>query len=273
MNPYLQRQWPDVHLKLINYISDALSGELPEDLMARTEQSIAVAEEPDSEVRVYHPDVAIRETWKDGFPPVWQPEAANPAFQLAEPVVIQMDPVKHRWIEIRDRDRNIITVIEVISPANKRQPGWSEYRAKQGALLANRVNLVEIDLIRGGTSPMAVDEGFLTRPEGTHGTICVARQHSPVGVRWEVYFCPLRDPLPAFRVPLRAGEHDVPLALQPLVDQVYQNGRYWLEDFRKPITPPLTPEEKDWTCGILSEAGLIWTDSASLINRKPDIVT
>ncbi len=261
MNPYLQEHWPDVHLKLINYISDALSGELPDDLMARTEQAIAVEEEEDlgteRKRKLFRPDVVVKERWKDGFPPVWQPEADQACVQLAEPVVIPAEPTKRRWIEIRDRDRNVITVIEVISPANKRQPGWSEYRAKQATLLANGVNLVEIDLIRGGTSPMAVDEGFLTRPEGTHGTICVARQHSPVGVRWEVYFCPLRQPLPAFRVPLRAGEHDVPLALQPLVDQVYQNGKYWLEDHRQPLHPALTPEETAWAEGLLKTAGLV----------------
>ena len=116
---------------------------------------------------------------------------------------------------------------------------------------------MEIDLIRGGISPLAVDEELLKRPDGTHGTVCVARQHSPLGVRWEVYFCQLREPLPAFRVPLRAGEHDVPLALQPLVDQVYQNGRYWLEDHRQPLRPALSPEESAWSEGILRGADLI----------------
>ncbi len=33
MNLFLQRHWPDVHLKLINDISNALSCELPEDLL------------------------------------------------------------------------------------------------------------------------------------------------------------------------------------------------------------------------------------------------
>ena len=260
VNPYLEQQWPDVHLKLINYISDALSGELPDDLMARTEQAIAVKEEeeePEKKGKSFRPDTAIRETWKNGFPPVWQSESGNAAVQLADPVVIPAEPAQRRWIEIRDRDRNVITVIEVISPPNRRRPGWSEYRAKQETLLANRVNLVEIDLIRGGTSPVAVDEELLTRPDGTHGTICVARQHSPGGVRWEVYFCPLRDPLPAFRVPLRAGEHDVPLSLQPLLDQVYHNGKYWMEDYRQPLLPALTSEETAWAENRLRGAGLI----------------
>ena len=45
MNPYVREQWPDVHLRLINDISNALSHGLPDDLMARTEQAIAVEEE------------------------------------------------------------------------------------------------------------------------------------------------------------------------------------------------------------------------------------
>ncbi len=257
MNPYLERHWPDVHLKLINNISEVLSVELPDDLMARLEQGIDAGQEPEGEAKIFHPDAAIKESWKDGFPPLWQPERGNTTVQLAEPVVIPAEPAKRRWIEIRDRDRHLITVIEVIGPANKREPGWSQYKVKQHALLGAGVNLVEIDLIRGGTSPLAVDEELLKRPDGTHGTICVARQHSPVGVRWEVYFCPLQDPLPAFRVPLRAGEHDVPLALQPLLDQAYQNGKYWLEDYNKPPVPALTPGETAWSEGLLRGAGLI----------------
>ena len=254
LNPWLQRHWPDVHLKLLSYISDAVSGELPDDLVARTEQQVTVEEGGD--LIVYRPDVAVKESWQNGFPPVWQPAHGAGGIPLAAPLIIHAEPPVERWIEIRDRDGHLVTVIEVISPSNKREPGWTRYKTKQRALLAAGVNLVEIDLIRGGNTVLAVDEELLKRPEGTHSTICVARQHSPSGIRWEVYLTPLSDPLPAFRVPLRAGEHDVPLILQPLLEAVYQNGRYWMENYSLPPVPPLPAADALWADQLLKDAGL-----------------
>ena len=71
MNPYFQTDWSHIHTMLIAYIHDAISGELPADLMIRAEERITLVggEKPQSRV----PDVAIVESWKHGLPPVWQP--------------------------------------------------------------------------------------------------------------------------------------------------------------------------------------------------------
>jgi hypothetical protein len=63
--------------------------------------------------------------------------------------------------------------------------------------------------------------------------------------------------LPTIRVPLRANDPDVPLALQPLIDQCYRSGRYWLTDFRRPLDPPLPPEDAAWVEERLRAAGLV----------------
>ena len=56
-----------------------------------------------------------------------------------------------------------------------------------------------------------------------------------------MYLCPLRQALPTIRVPLRLGEPDVPLVLQPLADRCYRTGRYWLSSpSAKTLQPPLT---------------------------------
>ena len=38
MNPFLELRWPDAHTRLLAYIGDALSEELPADLAVRAEE-------------------------------------------------------------------------------------------------------------------------------------------------------------------------------------------------------------------------------------------
>jgi hypothetical protein len=118
------------------------------------------------------------------------------------------------------------------------------------------VSLVEIDLIRGGQRVVAVDLEKVKQPMEFFHVVCVARQW-PQMMRREVYPCPLREPLPTIRVPLRANDPDVPLALHPLIDQSYRSGRYWLTDFRRPLDPPLPPEDAAWVEERLRAAGLV----------------
>jgi hypothetical protein len=46
----------------------------------------------------------------------------------------------------------------------------------------------------------------------------------------------LRQRLPALRVPLRLDDTDAILDLQPLVDQVFERGRYWMLDYSVPLS-------------------------------------
>jgi len=61
----------------------------------------------------------------------------------------------------------------------------------------------------------------------------------------EVYPCALRLPLPAVAVPLRQGEPDAALNLQPLIDRCYAKGRYWLLPYDEP-PPGLDPDDLAW---------------------------
>lgn len=64
---------------------------------------------------------------------------------------------------------------------------------------------------------------------------------------------PLRQRLPAIRVPLRRGEPDVALDLQTLIDQAYERGRYGSTiRYDKEPAPPLPPEELAWARDILA---------------------
>jgi hypothetical protein len=253
MNPFFQADWDDVHINLLTSIQSAISEELPSDLMVRAEERVQVAEVE----KAYRVDVAIVEPWENGFPPVWRPEDQSArSTTVTEPLIIHVEPEKERWLEIRDVRGRVITVIEVLSPTNKSAGGAQTYRQKQRELLASGVNLVEIDLIRGGQHVVAVPLERLPSDAVAGYLICVARQLGGDPGRREVYPCPLRQPLPTIRVPLRAGDPDAPLALQRLIDECYRIGRYWLSDYTRELEPPLSAEDAAWVQERLQAAGL-----------------
>lgn len=157
MNPFLELRWRDAHTALIGYIREALSEELPADLSVQAEEHLVVTFPDEDRDRAYFADVAVCERWKNGLPPLWQPEGEGAkAIQVAEPEIILAEPATERWLEIRDRDGRLVTALELLSPWNKENPGREEYRRKQTVYRESRVNLVEIDLLRG-FSPFSSD--------------------------------------------------------------------------------------------------------------------
>ena len=255
MNPFLEKEWGDVHTRLIGYIGDAVGTELPLDLNARTEER-EVFLEGGKEV-TFVADVGIREDlepWKLGNAPQWRPaRESGDSQQLAEPVIVHSDPHTERWIEIREAQGRLITVIELLSPSNKLSD-TDEYIRRRRAYRDAGVNLVEIDLLRAGRHVMSVPVELLRQPAGVSYLVCVTRAASR-GTH-ELYYCPLRQPLPSIRIPLRETDADVRLALQPLIDRCYEMGRYWQTDFSRGLKQPLPDEENAWVKEKLTAAGL-----------------
>jgi hypothetical protein len=68
--------------------------------------------------------------------------------------------------------------------------------------------------------------------------------------QYEVYAIPLQQQLPAIRVPLRPGDSDVRLELQPLIDTVYETGRYDI-DYHQQLAPPLGSFDREWVQGLV----------------------
>jgi hypothetical protein len=61
---------------------------------------------------------------------------------------------REAFVEIYEAtpEQRLVTTIEVLSPTNKRpnSPGWDLYLRKRQSLMLGGVNLIEIDLLRGG---------------------------------------------------------------------------------------------------------------------------
>jgi Protein of unknown function (DUF4058) len=253
MNPFLERHWSDVHTKLVAFIAEALAENLPDDLSARAEEHVTL-HYGDGEERPMRPDVAVVESWKQGIPPQWQPESAQAGgTAIAEPQIIIVEEITERWVEIRDKNGNLITVIEVLSPSNKGNDR-SFYQARRDAYIQGSVNLVEIDLLRGGTHTVAVLYQAVRKPAGAFYLACVSRA-ATAGLR-EVYDMPLRQALKTIRIPLRPEEPDAILALQPLIDRCYRMGSYWNEDHTNLPGPPLNPDDAAWVAAQVQAAGL-----------------
>ncbi len=249
----MENRWRDIHTRLMGYIRDQLCEILPLDLSVRAEEREWPAVERDRECRADVRVTEIAEAWKQGLPPVWQPENGE-VLPVAEPEVVIADHDTDRWIEIRDCDEKLITAIEVLSPANKLESGRSSYAKKQAHFLASDASFVEIDLLRCGRHTVAVDPQSLKPKEGTQYIVCVTRGY--LGWQREVYRCGLREPLPTVRIPLRPGDMDVPLAIQAMIDRCYRTGRYWQMDHDpQTLTPKLPDDEAKWVAEMVNQAG------------------
>ena len=259
MNPFMEVTWPDVHFRLIASMLDELGMELPDDLAAKAEEQVDVFTSPNASPRKTRPDIAILETtdrWERGLPPVWTPPSGEGALVATEPELLTMEEPPERWIGVRTASGELITVIEVLSPANK-TTHREAYRVKRANYVASGVNVVEIDLLRSGLPSVDVNDEYRREryvPLGEHYLICASRGIFPD--RREIYPCKLRERLPVIRIPLRVTDPDVPLDLQALVDRCYTTGRYWMLDYARPLDPLFGEDDAGWIAARLKSAGL-----------------
>jgi hypothetical protein len=254
VDPYLEASWEDVHGTLITYVRDALIPQSPAGLFARREQRVYVDSGTQS-ARIRKPAVRVVELPK-------RPAPARPAgggvLVAARPVLLDFatDPVVEGYNQLMDaKGGRIVTAVEVVSPANKVEgAGRRAYLRKREEFVRSDANLVEIDLVRAGDWVTMLDEYLV--PEPFHTTYRVSIRRSTPDAKGELYPIDLRDRLPVIPVPLRPGEADALIDLQPLVDRVYLNGGYADDtDYTRPCDPPLTGADADWADQLLRAAG------------------
>jgi Protein of unknown function (DUF4058) len=136
---------------------------------------------------------------------------------------IAIDEQREAYVEIRDRQtRELVTVIELLSPSNKRPgPDREQYLAKRRRLFASWVNLVEIDLLRAGPQLPMED----LQPCDYYALVSRYGDRPSAGV-WPIR---LREPLPKVPIPLRDPHADASLDLQQMLHRLYDAAGY--EDY------------------------------------------
>ena len=248
MNPFFEQTWRDAHLQLISYIRDDLQPHLPPDLVARTEEGVVAASERPHN---YYPDIKATESWK--FKEGGAAVAPEPPVIADDPIRVLREEETERWIEIRDATGRLVTAIELLSPSNKTGGGFDDYLRKRRSFMASGVNLVEVDLVRQGTSVFSPGVRQTVKDKRATYAIWVFRAAEPESE--EVYPARLRHRLPVIRVPLRKTDSDVILNLQPLINQCHERGRYHML-YRTDPNPPFSPEDSAWIDRLLRDAGL-----------------
>ncbi len=161
MDPYLEisGDWRDFHATFIATCPNTLNDLLPEHYVARIDERFRIMETPNDRGPSRCPDIAVEKTR-----PREAPGGAETGVAVLDlpPVMVRLAPtqreeVRETWIEIRKAPNwDLVTSIELLSPSNKEEPGFSDYLGKRADLIERPVHLVELDLlVRGRRPPMA----------------------------------------------------------------------------------------------------------------------
>ena len=251
MDPYIEAcgLWADFHNHLIEKISDQLADASPERYFVRAgERSyIVLVESEEKKSHPFVPDVSVT------TPRGKKKAARKGGVAVAEPVA-DIEPVtlrpfieeEHResFVEIYESDpeTRLVTWIEVLSPSNKSPgtPGRDLYLRKRRSLLLGDVNLVEIDLLRGGERMPMLDSW----PESPY-VLMVSKVKNPrLCTAWPAHF---QHPLAPIPIPLAKPDPPITLSLQPMIEGIYHRYRYQQSiDYRKALTPSLEADEAAW---------------------------
>lgn len=249
MDPYLEKRsiWPGVHQRLITYMSEVLQPLIRPRYIATIGERIQLAESGHS----YIPDVFLLHRLREPAPTL----AIVGEMVADEPqTTTYFDEERHvPYIEIIQRDTGeVVTVIEVLSPANKVGDGRDQYLQKQAELLDTKANLVEIDLLGYGYPTVLARNTTITEPADWRYLITISRADRRKQL--EFYAVPLRERLPRCRIPLRPPDPDVVLDLPAVFTRCYDVGGYdLLIDYSKPPDVPLSQAELDWLTAWLQE--------------------
>lgn len=241
MDPFLESQeWEDFHTTFNTILRERLGPSLEPDYLVRVERRVyveAVGGEPESMRRA---DIAIVAVDAGPASGLLSEHAGNMTAECELPMPIER---QETYLVIRDRETmRVVTVIELLSPANKRSKGTGrhEYMIKRHEILSSPTHLVELDLLRGGLRLPVVG----TLPHGDYYAIISRAKRRP---KCEVYAWTLSDKLPVIPIPLKPGDADAAVSLQEVFDIVYQRARYDLSvKYDAALDPPLNQDELQW---------------------------
>jgi hypothetical protein len=265
MDPFLEHpaHFPGLHDSLIVYMRETLQSRLPEPYYAETGDRVWV----EVSKRQLGPDVKVlrpnEETPAgDGTGGL---ALATAAETRTKPVVIHVPHDEHREVFLNiftnlDGNERLVTSIEVLSRANKTpgEHGRDLYLKKQQEILDSKINLVEIDLLRGGIHSTAVPLDRALEKIGPFDYHVCLHQCD----RWEDYFVyhfMLEDSLPEIAIPLLPGDRPIAVDLQTLFERCYDTGPYRrrVRYQNNATIPPLQPEQGQWATRVLQEKGIL----------------
>jgi len=239
MNPYLEQDdaWDDFHERFLPMVADRLVEQVRPKYIVKIDEHVYVHElTPEPQRFLGRADLAVAHFEASS--------EVRPGVGIVEsPVQVQLptlDVERLSFVEIRDRrSRELVTVVELLSPSNKR-PGADreQYLAKRTTLLGSLVHLVEIDLLRGGR-PLPLVE----RPLSAYAVMVSRVEQRPTANLWPIG---LRDRLPIIPVPLRSPDQDARIDLQDVLHRIYDAAGYEDYIYQGQPDPPLSADDRAW---------------------------
>ena len=251
MNPYLEHPefWSEVYHRLITAIADIIAPLIRPKYYAAIEKRAYLSEIEDS-VLVGIPDLAVytKRTPTNQTGSTVALATQTEAISVTVPIP---EEIRESYLEIREVGTGtVVTVVEIISPKNKRAgEGREAYEKKRKQLLGSSTHLVEIDLIRSG-QPMRILEEI----KSDYRILISRSDRRP---RAYLYAFSVRDAIPSFSLPLQSGESEPLVELQNLLNGVYERAGYDLRlDYTQEPVPKLKPEDAIWAAELLRSLSL-----------------
>lgn len=240
MNPYFETKdsFDQFHSKFIDALQDELVARTDDRYLIKSDQSVYIHEPSADERRqVGKPDVFVASARSASSSGV----ALAPFPRYADIPEWQEETV--RSLHIFDKaGRELVTAIELLSPINKTIGSHRQQYLGKRATFVSRVNFVEIDLLRG-SERMPID-GL----PACDYCVLISRplEHPKCGI-WPIG---LRERLPVIPIPLRAGDGDVRVDLQELINRVYDAGGFARYIYENEPEPPLSPADAQWAAQL-----------------------
>jgi hypothetical protein len=254
MDPWLEEEevFPDFHERLLVHISEVLNVRMPTGYIATIKNLVWTDDVQRRELDVSLLSRKPKPRWADVTTVATLPG-------LAELGVPDVPPdVEMPYLEILSpTGKRLVTAIEILSLSNKTTGnGRQAYLDKQEEYRLGGVNIVEIDLLRGGLHTVATPRRRFELHFSFAFSYLVSVWLAGPRERYLGTAIALEQPLPTISIPLDQNVQPVAVELQPLLDRVYDAGRYSdLANYRKTLSPPLTPDQHVWAQQILKTHG------------------
>jgi hypothetical protein len=254
MDPYLEYPafWSSFHTRLMVAMAEAIEPQLGPTYYIEVEARTYQSDAEDEDLLIGIPDAIV-----------FASPSVSPAVELQsvedsavatqsrpETVTVPMPiEIKQRYLEVREMGTDdVITVIELLSPSNKRSgEGRTDYEKKRRLILGSETHLVELDLLRGA-KPMTI---LGARSPSTYRILLSRSQQRP---KADLYGLTLQQALPSVPIPLKPRDPDAIVCLQDVFNRVYEKARYRTRiDYGQPLPPPkLSEADQQWVDQLLA---------------------
>lgn len=240
VDPFVEGpDWEDFHHTFITELKTQLVPLVRPKYVVRTDLRVYQQTPLDDDLTLSKPDVGLYQQLPTAtLPVVESPEPDEPLVALLP----MPEEIQEAYITLRRKDDDrLVTVIEILSPSNKRagSTGRAEYLQKRDRHLVADTHLVEIDLLRGGerlpmASSLPLADYYVFVSRGDRRPEC------------DLYRWTLRQKLPSIRLPLADGDPDIVIDLQRVFTHAYDVSGYdYSLDYAR-VLPSVRSEDAGW---------------------------